>query len=145
MKTLILFLLTGLSVMADEGDRFIKSYHYSTNCLVISEGEKEWRSYGSYTIRLHELVDDKEQPAGEFYSGLVRPRDGTLENVFFIDVDGDGKKDVIVTIRSVGTGAALAADAFKVQGRELTLLAHVEQLEPTANVVTALKNRIAKR
>ena len=137
--------LTSLSVMADE-NRFIKSIHVSTNlCLVISEGEKEWRSQGSYTVRLHDWVDDKRLPAGAFYSGLVRPRDGTLENVFLIDVDGDGKKDVIVTIRVVGTGAYQSADAFKIQGEELTLLAHVQDLLPTANVVTALKKQIAAK
>ena len=145
MKTLILLLLTSLSVMADE-NRFIKSFHVSTNlCLVISEGEKEWRSQGSYTVRLHDGVDDKRLPAGAFYCGLVRPRDGTLENVFFIDVDGDGKKDVIVTIRVVGTGAYLSADAFKTQSHELTLLAHVKDLDPKANVVTALKKQIAAK
>jgi hypothetical protein len=146
MKTLIIFYLTSLSVLADEGDRFIKSFQISTNlCLVISEGEKEWRSQGSYTIRLHDLVDDKKLPAGAFISGLVRPRDGTLENVFFIDVNGDGKKDAIVTIRVVGTGAYQSADAFKIQGQELTLLAHVQDLLPTANVVTALKKQIAAK
>jgi Periplasmic lysozyme inhibitor of I-type lysozyme len=145
MKTLVLVFLTSLSVMAED-NRFIKSFHVSTNlCLVISEGEKEWRSQGSYTIRLHDWVDDKKLPAGAFYSGLVRPRDGTLENVFFIDVDGDGKKDVIVTIRVVGTGAYLSADAFKIQGQELTFLAHVQDLLPTANVVTALKKQIAAK
>ena len=142
IKALIILFLTSLSVMAEDS-RFIKSFHVSTNlCLVISEGEKEWRSQGSYTIRLHDWVDDKRLPAGEFYSGLVRPRDGTLENVFFIDVDGDGKKDVIVTIRVVGTGAYQSADAFKIQGQELTLLAHVQNLDPLANVVTALKKQL---
>ena len=66
-----------------------------------------------------------------------------MENVFFIDVDGDGKKDVLVTIRCIGTGAYLSADAFSVKGKDLALIAHVEDLEPKANVVTALKKQIA--
>ena len=111
-------------------------------CVVISEGDLEWRSWGSYSIRLHALEDDKAQPAGEFYSGLVRGRDGTVENVFLIDVDGDGKKDVVVTIRNVGTGAYLSADAFAIQGKEVKLLSHVEDLQPKANVITALKKEI---
>jgi hypothetical protein len=145
-KALIILFLTSLSAMADEGNRFIKSFRVSTNlCLIVSEGEKEWRSQGSYTVRLNEWVDDKRLPAGAFISGLVRPRDGILEKVFFIDVDGDGKKDVIVTIRIVGTGAYQSADAFKIQGQDLTFLAHVQDLLPTANVVTALKKQIATK
>ena len=93
MRTLILILVTSLTVLGADGNRFIKTFHYSTNlCLVVSEGKTEWLGQGSYTIRLHELTDNKQLPAGEFYSGLVRPRDGTLENVFFIDVDGVMRK-----------------------------------------------------
>jgi hypothetical protein len=64
----------------------------------------EWRSIGSYTIRLHEMdYNNRELPTGEFYSGLVWGRDRAIENVFLIDVDGDGKRDVVVTVRCVGT------------------------------------------
>jgi Periplasmic lysozyme inhibitor of I-type lysozyme len=59
-----------------------------------------------------------------------------------IDLTGEKKKDVIVTIRCVGTGAYLSADAFAIQDKRLMLLAHVEGLEPTANVITALKKEI---
>lgn len=63
--------------------------------------------------------------------------------MFFTDLDQDKKNDVIVMIRRVGTGAYLSADVFKIQGKELTLLAHVQDLDPKANVVTALKKQIA--
>ena len=116
---------------ADDGDRFVKAYRVSPDeCVVISEGDMEWRSIGSYTIRLHEWVDNHTEPAGEFYSGMVRERNGTIENVFLIDLTGEKKKDVIVTIRCAGTGAYLSGDAFAIKDKQLTLLAHVEGLEP---------------
>ena len=141
--SLLIFLLVCCIAKAGDSDRFVKSYVYSTNlCVVVTEGDFEWRSLGSYNIRLHELEDDKEQPAGEFYSGLVRPRDGTVEAVLFKDVDGDGKPDVVVTIRNVGTGQYLSSDAFVIRGKHLSLLAHVEDLGPDADCVAALKKQL---
>jgi len=144
MRIALLFLwVSCLVASAGDVDRFVKSYPVTTNmCVVISEGDMEWRSTGSYTLRLHELVDDKAQPAGELYSGLVQKRDGTVENVLLIDLDGDGKKDVVVTIRNAGTGAYLSADAFRIHGKQLTLLGHVAGLDPKANVIAALKKQI---
>ena len=52
---------------------------------------------------------------------------------------------MIVTIRCIGTGAYLSADAFSVKGKDVALIAHVEDLEPKANVVTGLKKQIATK
>lgn len=141
--SLLLFVLSCYIAKASDSDRFVKSYAYSTNlCVVVTEGDFEWRSIGSYTIRLHEMVDDQREPAGEFYSGLVRPRDGTVEAVLFKDVDGDGKPDVVVTIRNAGTGQYLSSDAFVINGKHLSLLAHVEDLGPNADCVSALRKQL---
>jgi hypothetical protein len=141
---LIILFLSGFVASASDEDRFVKSVQVSSNlCVVISEGDMEWRSIGSYTIRLHEMDFNNEKlPAGEFYSGLVRERNGSIEKVLLIDLKGDGKKEVVVTIRCAGTGASLSADAFTVQGKHLKLLAYVENLEPKVNCITALKKQI---
>lgn len=145
MKSFIFLglLLFAMSANAADKDRFVKAYIVSTNqCVIVAEGDMEWRTAGSYSIRLHELIDDQEEPAGEFYSGVVMERLGTVENVILKDLDGDGVKDVIVTVRCVGTGAYLSADAFSIHGRKLTLLASVQMLDPKVDCLKALQKQL---
>jgi hypothetical protein len=141
MKALIFLLLSALSVSAQA--HFSKAYHLKNDvCLIVEDGRLEDPGQGSYTIKLNKWMDHSSWPAGSFYSGIVRPRDGTVENVLFVDLDG--KKDVVVTIRSIGTGGYLDADAFAVDGKKLVLLGKVTNLKPDQNVVEALTREIGK-
>lgn len=148
MKTFVIvgLLVLALNASAGEKDRFVKFFAVSTNqCVVVAEGDLEWRSVGSYSIRLSELVDDRDLPAGEFYSGVVRERAGTIENVILKDLDGDGSKDVIVTIRCAGTGNYLSADAFSIHDKKLTLIASVQMLDPKVDCLNALKKQLSRK
>ena len=81
---------------------------------VADEGEGEPRSIGSYALRLYKS-GDPSLPFDGFLAGVVRPRDGTLEALKFTDLNRDGKNEIIVVVRSAGTGGYLSADAYRVQ------------------------------
>jgi len=108
---------------------------------VVAEGEFEPRSIGSYTVRVYSGVPARF-PTDRFLAGMVRPRDGAIESVSFADLDGDGRVEIIVSIRSVGTGGYLSADAFSFSGTSLRLVAGVAGLDKRADPVGALSEEI---
>jgi hypothetical protein len=69
---------------------------------------------------------------------LVRPRDGVVETMLLVDIDGDGDRDLVV-MRSVGSGAYLSADAFRIAQGRVVPRASVSGLPRDADVVTALR------
>jgi len=112
---------------------------------VVAEGECEAASIGSYGLRIYS-GNDPRFPTDDFIAGLVRPRDGAVEGVDFHDVDGDGKGDIVVTIRNVGSAGFLSGDAFRYRDGALTLLATVGRdtdLRSNADVLRALRRRLA--
>jgi len=125
-------------------ERFIaKRQLPSGRTVVVSEGEFEPRSTGSFSVRLYHAA-----PAGDettfFADGVVCPRDGTVERVVLDDVNGDGEPEVIVVVRSVGTGGYVSAQAFMVDNDDrIAFFAAVRGLPPAANPVSALRQ--AKR
>ncbi len=119
--------------------RFVERLRLAAGpALVVAEGEFEPRSTGSYTIRLYSGIM-AEYPYDDFVCGLVRPRDGAVERLQEADVTGDRTAELVVVVRSAGTGGYLSADAWSVTGDGLTLAAHVEGLDKTADPVTALR------
>lgn len=106
--------------------------------VTVSEGPREPRSIGSYALRLY-LPYDPAWPYDAFAFGLVRTRDGVIEALLFSDLDGDDAREVIVVIRSAGSGGYLLADAFALRGRRLDLVGHVDGLLGNADPVAALR------
>lgn len=134
-------LVAGALAHAD-GERYAKKHQLDTkHMIVVSEGDYEPRSIGSYTISVYE-IDIPQYPTDNFMCGLVRPRDGAVEGVLFKDLDGDKANEIIVTIRCAGSGSYLSADAFKLSGNELILLGSVEGLDRNADPVAALKTKL---
>lgn len=80
-----------------------------------------------------------------FRAGIVRPRDGTVENVMLADIDGDQRPEIIVVVRSTGTGGYLSAQAFAFDKQRLIFRVAVEGLQPDAEPIAALRNSIRKR
>ena len=93
--------------------------------VTVTEGPSEPRSIGSYAIRLYRPYDPA-WPYNNFTDGMVRKRDGGVESLLFEDIDEDTSVDVIVVVRSAGSGGYLSADAYRVIDDRLNSAAHVE-------------------
>src|SRR5262245_25141715 len=74
---------------------------------VVAEGDLEARSIGTYSVRLY-----RDESLTAFESGLIAPRDGVVEDVRVADLDGKGDAQLVVIVRSVGTGGYISAQAF---------------------------------
>jgi hypothetical protein len=124
-----------------EGRYLNQRTHPEGYTVVIAEGEFEPRSVGSYSIRVYADAGSGI-PTDHFVCGIIRPRDGVVEDVFFADVDGDGRDDTVVTTRCVGTGSFLSADAFTFTDERLRLLASVSGLPKDADCLDALRKAV---
>ena len=111
----------------------------SGQTVVVSEGEFEARSIGSFSVRLYQAAAPENETTF-FTSGLVSARDGVVEKVMLADIDSDDLPEIMVVVRSVGTGSYLSAHAFSIdKDQRLILLASVEGLQSTADPVSALR------
>jgi len=140
----LLFLAAGaIALGADANHRFVHLFHFpsGSEVLVVAEGDLEPRSIGSYTLRVYAGNLDQFS-TDEFITGMVRPRNGTIEAVQLADVDGDGRADVVVLMRSAGSGGYLAADAFRYSHRSLELIGSVAGLGKAADVIAALRDQL---
>lgn len=111
--------------------------------VVIAEGDLEPRSIGSYSVRIYGK-NDPAYPFDRFISGIVRPRNGTLQELLFADIDGNGKTDIVVITRYAGSGNFVTAEAFRLKGQTLTLLTSVAGLDAEKEAVQALKQKLRK-
>ena len=67
-------------------------------------------------------------------------RDGIVEKLVLADITGDAEAEIIVVVRSVGTGNYLSAYAFGVdQQKTLVPLANLTGLSATADPVMELR------
>ena len=110
--------------------------------VTVTEGPGEPRSIGSYAIRLYSPYDPA-WPYDNFTGGMVRTRDGGVESLLFEDFDGDAAVDVVVVVRSAGSGGYLFADGYRVVDGRLDLAAQVEGLDWNADPVAALRTVVA--
>jgi len=139
-----LFAATG-ALGEGQGPRYVEKMTIpgAHEVVVVAEGEFEPRSVGSYSLRLYSGVP-AEFPTDRFLAGIIRPRNGTLESVKFADLDGDGRAEIIVAVRSAGSGGYLSADAFRFEGASLQLLATVSGLGQRADPVDALRKNVER-
>ena len=110
--------------------------------VVVAEGDFEPRSIGSFSVRAYRAdtaAVRQELDTDDFIGGLICERDGVVEAVTATDIDGDGRAEVVVKIRSAGSGGYLSAVALAVVGRAVEMRARVADLEATADVVKALR------
>src|SRR5262245_21657751 len=110
---MIVVALASKSALAAERDvRFIEKAKFpdAPEILVVAEGDFEPKSVGSYSVRVYSGANP-DFPVDEYVAGVVRPRAGAIERVQFQDL-GRGVPEIIVIIRSAGSGGYLSADAF---------------------------------
>jgi hypothetical protein len=131
-------LLFTTSVHSAAQDRFVFKLTLPTGkTVVIAEGDFEVRSIGSFSVRLYEAAAAPDETTF-FTSGLIRARDGVVEKVMLADINGDKQQEIVVTVRSVGTGSYLSAHAFAVVKDKLVFITAVEGLAADADIVRAL-------
>lgn len=110
---------------------------HSGQIVVVEEGKDEAASMGSYSIRLYSGENPKF-PMDEFLNGVIHERDGVIEKVVLADIDKDGREEIVVIIRNVGTGSYLSADAYSIDKKQLKLRASVTELAKDADPLEAL-------
>ena len=109
--------------------------------VTATEGAHEPRSIGSYALRLYAPLDP-DWPYDNYVHGTVRPRDGVLVELRFGDLDGDAAPDIVVVIRSAGSGGYISADGFLVRANRLTFAGHVEGVRPPADPLIQLRRLV---
>ena len=83
--------------------------------------------------------DCREFPYDDFQDGLIRARpNGIVEVVIVKDLDGDKLAEVLVSMRSVGTGSARSVDAYRIIGKKIRLAGSVVSLNPRADAIKLL-------
>jgi hypothetical protein len=111
---------------------------------VAAEGDGEPRSIGSYTLRVY-LPAREGGARDRFVAGALRPRDGTVESIRFADLDRDGSPELVVVLRSVGTGGYQSADAYRLRGGVPRFAASVEGLPADDEPMRALSAKLRPR
>jgi hypothetical protein len=138
-----LVLLTELAYGSEPSSRFVNKFQIpgSPELVVVAEGDFEPRGVGSYALRIYAGPSEKF-PMDDFVLGIVRPRNGIVEAVRFDDIDDDDKPEIIVIIRSVGSGGYLSADAFRYRARSLELAVSVSDLDKGEDPIRALRDKL---
>jgi hypothetical protein len=148
MKTRLLLLLIALltgAAQAQVPQRFVGRLTLpSGQTALVAEGDDEARSTGSFSVRLYDAAAAGDETTF-FRAGLVRPRDGTVERVLLADIDADGRAEIVVILRSAGSGGYLSAQAFTFDARRLGFRTMVEGLAPAADVIAALRKAARNR
>lgn len=142
MKNTLVTLLYVLSFTAcathsAEPGVFDGVYETDAYRFLIAEEPREPRSIGSYTVKAYARLNDRF-PYDAFLSGLVLIRDGTVEEVVFEDLDGDGGEEIIVICMSAGSGSYLSADVLGVVDDELRVLRRIEGVVPRGSAVETI-------
>ncbi len=135
------------SACSHAGDyRFVEQLRMPDNhsTVVVTEGEHEPRSMGSYSIRLYG-GQNPDFPLDDYQAGLIIARDGQVERLLNTDADGDGTGEVVVVTRSAGSGGYLHADLFSWQNRQLKLLLQLSDLPPKADPLIEIKRVVRKK
>ncbi|MGD8588804.1 MAG: PliI family lysozyme inhibitor of I-type lysozyme [Chromatiales bacterium] len=106
--------------------------------IVVAEGALEPRSIGSYDLRIYARTNP-HFPYDNFVIGTVRPRDGKVESVILSNLDYLGSEEILVVMRSVGSGGYQTVDGFRLDGSELSLLGTLKELAKDADPVDSFR------
>ena len=104
---------------------------------VLSEASLEPRSIGSYSLRIYRVLETRF-PYNNYVAGTIELRNGSIKTFKGQDINGDGKKEIIVITESAGTGSYLDASAFEFDGESLNIIASVLDQQPNTDMVQLL-------
>lgn len=106
--------------------------------VVVAEAALEPRSIGSYSVRLYSGANP-DFPVDDFLYGVVLPRNGYVERLVLADIDGDGEADLVVVIRSAGSGDYVSARALSLSDGAIRTVGQVDDLAPAADPIEQLR------
>lgn len=109
--------------------------------VTVTEGPLEPRSIGSYALRFY-VPHEPKWSFDNYVDGDVRVRDGTIERLLFEDLNNDQEKDLIVVMRSAGSGGYQNADGYLLDKDGITFVKSVEGLTKDADPVEALSRAL---
>ena len=110
------------SPTSQEDDDFFRDFFrihatsFQNRYFVVAAGTGEDYAEGSYTIRVFDISKndyDNTYHLGMFITGLLQPRDGSIVGFWVNDFAHDGKPEVIVAMRSSGSGVYGSLDIFR--------------------------------
>jgi len=140
---MVVAILVPVGILAAESARFIRIVTLPTKqTVVIAEGESEARSLGSYSVRLYQPAAAEDQTTF-FTDGLIRSRDGFIENVVLEDINLDAMPEIVVLIRSVGSGGYRSGYAFTFDTQNIVEVMSVSGLPADTDVLQALRSQVA--
>jgi hypothetical protein len=127
----------GASLLASP-ERFVAQQELPDGrTLVVAEGDGEPRSTGSYCVRLYASANP-DFPFDDFKVGAVFPRDGQIERLDLHDVNGDGLEELVVVVRSAGSGGYLSARALRIDATHVEVIRSIEGLASNADPLAEL-------
>lgn len=100
----------------------------SGHIVNVQTGAKESESVGSYALRLYKPLNENF-PYDNFINGLVMPREGQVFDVKTLDLNNDNLQEIVVLIRSAGSGGYVSADIFSLVEGQLRLSKHFEDIQ----------------
>jgi len=110
--------------------------------VVVAEGDLEPRSIGTVSVRAYRADAEAERKGFDldaYVGGALCQREGVVESVSSADIDGDGRPELIVAMRSAGSGGWRSGVALKVRESRVEVVARVDDLPAGADVVRALR------
>ena len=110
--------------------------------MVVAEGDLEPRSTGTFSVRAYRADAEAERKGFDldaYLGGVLCQREGVVESVSSADIDGDGRPELIVAMRSAGSGGWRSGVALTVRESRVEVVARVDDLPAGADVVRALR------
>ena len=146
MKFILIGLLFISSLQAAE-ERFLKKIRFSKDLTaVVASGDLEPQAIGTLTVRFYRADDvavSKGFDLDNFVAGIILERDGVIEKVEIMDIDGDSHEELIISVRCVGSGAYLSGFALCLKNKTVQIVAQDPGMLKDANVALEL-GRLAR-
>lgn len=141
-RTLLTTLLLIVPITTWAQQRFSSQLTLPTGqTLVIQESDLEARSIGSFSVRLYQAAAAPDTTTF-FSDGLIRPRDGMVEKAYLADLNDDNQPELIVQVRSAGTGNYLSLHVFNIQQEKISVVMELNELAATVDPIAALKKEM---
>ena len=142
MKFILMGLLFIASLRAAE-ERFLEKIRFSKDLtVVVASGDFEPQGIGSFTVRFYRANDEaviQDFDVDNFVAGILLERDGVIEKVEMLDIDGDASKELIIAVRSIGSGAYLSGFALTLRNEVVQIVAQDPGMLKDANVALELR------